>query len=213
MSLRLRVCVCVCVCVYVCVCVCVGGSGGAAHGSQWLVAAAAQAERPERAGAATGSGEETFPFSTKQHPPFTLPFQSGDHVPKVRDVKRGDSFIAALMYLQRSYQPQQRRAGVCVSGKARGVEPGRVHLMMFTFWQLNTWTDQAFVSSYYCVISSYYLGKKITATVIPSDDRDFSELSPRKRDPSPWVRESDSILFVAIGCRHLPFVQSTTRIS
>lgn len=39
------------------VCVCAGGSGGAAHSSQRYVAAAAEAERPEREGAAAGSGE------------------------------------------------------------------------------------------------------------------------------------------------------------
>lgn len=39
-------------------CLCAGSSGGAAHGAQRHVAAAAEAERPARAGAAAGSGEE-----------------------------------------------------------------------------------------------------------------------------------------------------------
>ncbi len=52
----------VCVCVYVCA----GGSGGAAHSSQWFVATAAEAERPEREGAATGSGEESAALSRPQ---------------------------------------------------------------------------------------------------------------------------------------------------
>lgn len=41
-----------------CVYGCVGGSGGAAHSSQWFVAAAAEAEGSERAGAAADFGKE-----------------------------------------------------------------------------------------------------------------------------------------------------------
>lgn len=45
---------------------CAGGSGGAAHSSWGFVAAAAEAERPEGAGAAAGSGEETTSLNRPQ---------------------------------------------------------------------------------------------------------------------------------------------------
>lgn len=63
--------------------VCLGGSGGAAHSSRRYVAAAVEAERPEREGAAAGSGKEilhyVFVFTLAEFIQLNLTVQ---HLPK-----------------------------------------------------------------------------------------------------------------------------------
>ena len=44
------------------------------------------------------------------------------------------------------------------------------------------------------LIHQVFVLKKITV-VVSALNQDFSEPSPRKQPPSPWVRESDSVQF------------------